>query len=131
MLLGILRTPITGIALVVLFAAPLAADAQETLTLKRQDSLISSASTPDGPMPVFIDADKIRGHSERETEAEGNVRLRRHGASVAADEVRYDAPQDELHASGNVRFERAGSVVEGERFRYNLTTDLGDRKSVV
>ena len=128
MLLGILRTPLTGIALVVpmvLLAAPLAASAQETLTLKRQDSLISSLAAPDGPMPVFIDADKIRGHSERETEAEGNVRLRRHGASVAADEVRYEAPRDELHASGNVRFERAGSIVEGERFRYNLTTDLG------
>src|SRR5438552_3407237 len=46
MLLGILRTPITGIALVALCASPHAAEAQESLTLKRQDSLISSASPP-------------------------------------------------------------------------------------
>ena len=120
-----LRTLIRGITLAVLCALPYTAAAQESLTLKREYRLMSLSAASDEATPVFIEADRIRGHTDREAQAEGNVRLRRRGASFAADEMRYDAPQDELNAKGNVRFESAGNVIEGERLLYNLTTDRG------
>lgn len=113
------------VALAVLCSLPLAAAAQEGLQLKSQPSLMLAppARTNDGP--VFIEADRIKGHSEKETEAEGNVRLRRSGQAVFADWLRYDRAADEVSAKGNVRIEQGGDVIEGERLQYQLETDRG------
>jgi LPS-assembly protein len=74
---------------------------------------------------VFIEADRLRGHADRDTEAEGGVRLRKRGQAVFADWLRHDMLSDEITAVGNVRIQQGGAVVEGERLRYNLGTDRG------
>jgi LPS-assembly protein len=114
-----------GIPLAVLCAIPLAAGAQQGLQLKSQPTLMLLPPDTPEPLPVFLEADTLRGHAEKETEAEGSARLRKRGKAVFADRMRYDKPSDEITADGNVRIEQQGSVAEGPRLRYNLTTERG------
>jgi LPS-assembly protein len=103
-------------------ATPAAAD--DGITLKPQRSLLALPPR-DEPVPVFIEADKLEGHTAKEAQAEGNVQLRRHGQSVFADRLRYDAQQQEADASGSVRFEYGRDVLEGDHLRFNLGTERG------
>ncbi|MGZ5142139.1 MAG: LPS-assembly protein LptD [Burkholderiales bacterium] len=125
------RTQTKRITLAVLCALPLVSQAeegastQEGIKLKPERSLLSLPPERDESVPVFIEADRLRGHSEKETEAEGNVQLRRSGQSVFADRLRFESPQQELEASGNVRLEQQGDVLRGEYLRFNLGTERG------
>jgi LPS-assembly protein len=119
------RTPIKRIALAVLCALPIAAAADEGITLKPQRSLLSLPPAGEEPTPVFIEADKIEGTTEKEARAEGNVQLRRHGQLILADKLHYEAVKQELDASGNVRLEHNNDVLEGEQLRFNLATERG------
>src|SRR5688572_29026987 len=119
------------ITLAVLCALPLAAKAEdaakpgEGIQLKPSRSLLSLPAAREEPVPVFIEADRLEGETEKEARAEGNVELRRLGQSVYADRLRFDTPRQELEASGNVRLEYEGSVLQGERLRFNLRTERG------
>jgi len=119
------KPQITRIALAVLCALPLAAGAQQGLQLKTQPALILMPPSINEDVPLFLDADRVQGHSDRETEAEGEVRLRKRGQAVHADRLRYDKPADEVTAEGNVRMERGLDVVEGARLKYNLESNTG------
>ena len=125
------RTPRKRITFAVLCALPLAAHAEEAvkpedgLKLKPQRSLMSIPPAREESVPVFIEADRMSGHTEKEAEAEGNVHLRRLGQSVFAERLHFDTTLQELDASGNVRLEHQGDVLEGERLRFNLGTERG------
>lgn len=119
------KIPIKRICLAILCSLPLAAAAQEGLRLKPQPSLILIPPSNTDVVPLFIEADKIQGHNDRETEAEGDVRLRRRGKAMFADWMLYDKPTDEITAIGNVRIDQRGDVTEGERLHYNLETERG------
>ena len=95
------------------------------LNLKLQPSLIRIPPGNKDPVPLFVDADNLQGHHEREIEAEGTVRLRKRGKAVAADWLRYDKQDEELQARGNVRLEQRGDVMEGTELNYNLATERG------
>ena len=116
---------IRRITLAVLCAAPLAAQAEEGIRLKSQRSLLTLPAARNDPATIFMEADRIEGHAEKETEAEGNVRMRRLGQSVSADWMRYEAAGGDIDAKGRVRIEQGGDVVEGDRLRFNLGTERG------
>lgn len=105
--------------------AALGAAAGEGLRLKPQPALIALPPGLREEVPVFLEADRLRGHSERETEAEGAVRLRKRGQALFADWLRYERPAEEVDARGNVRIEHGADVVEGTRLRFNLETERG------
>jgi LPS-assembly protein len=119
------KVKLQSISLAVMFAFPLAAGAQEGLKLKSQPTLVLQPPAEGEKLPVFLEADELRGHSEKETEAEGNVRLRKRGQAVSADWLRYDQPTDEVSAKGNVRIEQGTDVMEGARLKFNLETERG------
>jgi LPS-assembly protein len=106
-------------------AFPLASFAAEGLKLKPQGSLSSQPPAQQTPAPVYIEADRLEGYTEKEAQAEGNVKLRREDYSVYADRLQFDNERQELYATGNVRAEKLGDTLEGERLRYNLETDRG------
>ncbi len=114
-----------SICLAVLCSLPLVATAQEGLQLKTQPTLILIPPSNDDVVPLFIDADRIQGHNDRETEAQGDVRLRKRGQAMFADWLRYDKPRDAVTAAGNVRLEQANDTIEGTRLEYSLGTDRG------
>ena len=119
------KLPIIRITLAVSCALPVAAAAQEGLQLKPQRALGLTPPTDSEKLPVFLEADRLRGVGEKELEAEGNVKLRRGGQSVFADWMRYEQPSEQVRAAGNVRLEQGGDIVEGEKLQYNLGTDRG------
>lgn len=119
------KLEISRISLAVFCALPIAAGAQQGLQLRLQPTLTLAPNLTREEVPLFLDADRLQGHAERETEAEGSVRLRTQGQAVQADWLRYDKPSDEVTAEGNVRLERGADVVEGVRLKYNLETEHG------
>ena len=80
--------------------------------------------------PLYMEADRMHGHSERETEASGNARARSRGQAFAADWMRYDQVSNELTAIGNVHFEQGAYTADGLRLRYDLNTDHGVMEDV-
>ena len=119
------KPEITRITLAVLCALPLAAGAQQGVQLKAQPTLVLTPPSVKEDLPLFLEADRLQGHNDRETEATGEVRLRRRGQAVHADRLRYDKPENEVTADGNVRIEQGPTVVEGARLKYHLETDRG------
>jgi LPS-assembly protein len=119
------KLKLQGISLAVMCALPLAASAQEGLKLKSQPTLLLIPPQPKEDLPVFLEADTLRGHAEQETEAEGNVRLRRRDQAVFADWMRYEKPTEDVIAEGNVRIEQGPDVTEGSWLKYNLESDRG------
>lgn len=124
--------PLTALALLCGCAAANAADSPALglkpgdggLQLRLQPSLLR-LPFDDRALPLFVDADDLRGHQDREIEAEGTVRLRRRGQAVYADWLRYDKPDDEVRARGNVRLEQRGDVLEGTAMRLQLESGRG------
>ena len=119
------KPQITRITLAVLCAFPFAADAQQGLQLKSQPTLVLTPPPVKEDVPLFLEAEQLQGHTDRETEASGDVRLRKRGQAVHAERLRHDQQVNELTAEGNVRLEQGASVVEGARLQYNLDTDRG------
>ncbi len=116
---------IMRITLAVLCAMPLTAAAQVGLKLKTQPSLILIPPSNTDEVPLFIEADNLRGRNDKETEADGDVRLRQRGKAIFADWLRYDKPVDEITAVGNVRIDQRGDVTEGDLLHFNLETERG------
>jgi LPS-assembly protein len=114
-----------SISIAILCALPLAATAGTGLKLKMQRTLELTPPPPEDSVPVFLEADRLRGHTEREIEAEGHVKLRRRGQAVDADWLRYDQPADEIRARGNVRIRQGADLVEGDDLQFNLETERG------
>jgi LPS-assembly protein len=96
------------------------------LALKLQPSLLRLPPDSNEKLPLFVEADNVQGHQDRELEAEGTVRLRRRGQAVYADWLRYDKPEDEVRARGNVRLEQRGDVLEGSEMRLHLESGRGN-----
>jgi len=119
------KPEIRRITFAVLCTLPLAAGAQEGLQLKPQPSLILIPPSLKESVPLFLEADQLRGHNDQETEAEGDVRLRKRDHALYADWLRHDKSTDDVAAQGNVRMERGADVVEGARLRYNLESERG------
>jgi len=116
---------ITRLSLAVICALPVAAGAQQGLKLKSQSALLVIPPSVKEDVPLFIEADRLQGRQDRDTEAEGNVWFRKRGQAVYTDWLRYDKPAGELAAHGDVRMELGADVVEGTRLRYNLESDRG------
>ena len=116
---------ITRLSLAVMCALPLAAGAQQGLQLKSQPTLMLIPPAPKEDVPLFIEADRLQGHHDQETEAAGGVRLRQRGQAVHADRLRYDKPSNVVEAEGNVRMELGSDLIEGARLQYNLQSDRG------
>jgi LPS-assembly protein len=116
---------ITRLSLAVMCALPVAAGAQQGLTLKSQPALLVIPPSVKEEVPLFFEADRLQGRPEQDTEAEGNVWFRKRGQAVYTDWLRYDTTTDELAAQGNVRMELGADVVEGARLKYNVESDRG------
>jgi LPS-assembly protein len=116
--------PLSVVAL--LFAAANAHGAGSGLGLKLDPSLSAPAPGSEERLPVFIDADEIRGRQERDVEARGSARFRTRDKRLFADWLLYQVEPEEVEAVGNVRLDRNnGDVVEGSRLKLNLQTEQG------
>jgi len=113
------------IVLLTCLLAPCAAADEIGLKLNIQPALIPYSEGRDESTPMFLEADRLQGHQDRELEAEGNVSLRKRGAAVFSDYLYYAFPERELTVTGHVRFEKEGDVITGEKLFYNLDSESG------
>ncbi|MCP5269789.1 MAG: LPS-assembly protein LptD [Burkholderiaceae bacterium] len=69
---------------------------------------------PAAALPIELSADRLTVTTDRETVAEGDVRLRQGGLLIRADRLSYRPPTDRAAASGGVRLEREGAIFRGD-----------------
>jgi LPS-assembly protein len=120
------KTPVALALLCALPAATITAHAQQGLRLRAETTLTPlPAGKSEVPAPMYLEADRIQGQTERATEASGNARARSRGQSFAADWMRFDQRTNELTAIGNVHFEQGAFTVDGLRLRYDLDSERG------
>lgn len=117
------------VALALVCALPCAAHAQG-IKLRIQTTITGLPEGKSGERaPLYMEADRMQGRPERETEASGNARARSRGQAFSADWMRFDQRTNELTAIGNVHFEEGAYVVDGLRLRYDLDTERGVMES--
>ncbi|MDQ3186671.1 MAG: LPS-assembly protein LptD [Pseudomonadota bacterium] len=75
--------------------------------------------------PIFIAADRLKGHAEQEVEAIGKAELFTDDRFVSADRMKYHQSTDEVEAEGGVRVEQRGDILEGSRLKFNLANKTG------
>lgn len=127
MIIHLRKSPI---ALALMCALPWAASAQQALKLRMQTTIVPlSGGEADARAPLYMQADRMQGHTERDTEASGNAIARSRGQAFAADWMRFDHRINELTAIGNVHFEEGAYTVDGLRLRYDLDTERGVMES--
>jgi LPS-assembly protein len=71
------------------------------------------AAAASAPLPIELTADRLSTTTDRETVAEGDVRLRQGGLLIRADWLSYRPPTDRAAAHGGVLIEREGAVYRG------------------
>ncbi|HKC54409.1 MAG TPA: LPS assembly protein LptD [Burkholderiales bacterium] len=76
-------------------------------------------------MPITLEADRIEGVAGKDTNAQGNARLRRGDLSIRADSLTYHEENEDVEARGNVRFQRNGDTLSGPALRYSIKDSTG------
>lgn len=105
------------------------------------EELSASPSLMDVPPQkdwVYLSGDTLSGHTNAETELQGNAQLRKADTLISADHLRYEQSTDRLRASGNVVIEGQDRVYTGsyldfdvgrfEGFFTEITYSLGAEK---
>ncbi len=78
-----------------------------------------------GALPITLEADRIEGVAGKDTNAQGNARLRRGDLSIRADSLTYHEENEDVEARGNVRFQRNGDTLSGPALRYSIKDSTG------
>src|SRR6266571_1140000 len=78
-----------------------------------------------GALPITLEADRIEGVAGKDTNAQGNARLRRGDLSIRADSLTYHEENEDVEARGNVRLQRGGDSLSGPSLRYSVRDSTG------
>lgn len=92
--------------------------------LRLETELVSRAAD-DVDSPIFIDADRLHMDKQGKLQASGQVRIRKRGQSVQADEVLYQRQSQQLEAAGDVRLQQNQNLIFGEQLQLNLQSQSG------
>ncbi|SFI92452.1 LPS-assembly protein LptD [Nitrosomonas sp. Nm34] len=77
-------------------------------------------------LPVFMEAEKIKGHPHEEVEAIGKAKLQRGDQVISADYMKYLPDTKDAITDSKVHLEREKDVLEGSHLRLNLETLRGE-----
>ena len=97
----------------------------ETGQSATQEEAGRQAVQGEGPVPVFLSAERMHGTSDRESVAEGAAQLRKAGTVLDADRLTYRPLEDEVEAEGNVRLTQGESRISGPHLRLKLEDQIG------
>jgi LPS-assembly protein len=94
---------------------------EEGAALRIEPTLLAPARGDAGrALPIIVRARTLRGRPDIDTQAEGDVELRRGGATIRADTLNYDVADDLAVARGGVRFSRDGNSFSGTELQLRL-----------
>ncbi|MCO6428320.1 MAG: LPS-assembly protein LptD [Nitrosomonas communis] len=77
-------------------------------------------------LPVYIEADEIKGYPQQEVEAIGKAKLQRGDQLISAEHMKYFPATDDAVIEGKVHVEREKDVLEGTHLRLNLKSITGE-----
>jgi LPS-assembly protein len=89
---------------------------------------VQRSASPEAPKPggpVFGEAQKIEGRTDRDLSLVGEAVVRRDGLVIRGDRITYYEADDEIFVVGNARLVRDGSVFVGKELRLKLDTNEG------
>ncbi|MCE2949771.1 MAG: LPS-assembly protein LptD [bacterium] len=101
------------------------------VSLRIETDLIRIPVENDDQVPLFVDADVIRGRGREEIEAEGDAILRKRGQAVFGDFIRHNAATGDLVAQGNVVLVQRRNEVLGPYLFLNIDRQTGFMDSPV
>lgn len=77
-------------------------------------------------LPVFIEADLMKGYPRQEIEAIGKAKLQRGDQVISAEHMKYFPATKDTVIESKVRLERENDVLDGTNLRLNLESLIGE-----
>ena len=102
------------------------ADTDAAATKPSVDLSQPAATSSDRQVPVFFDADYIRGIGQDSMVAEGNVEARKDNQNFQADWLQYTPATDELDAKGHVVLQQGTNRLECDTLHLKISKRLGE-----
>jgi LPS-assembly protein len=94
--------------------------------LKLDDQLRVGKPIDDGQALTFTSSDSIDGIVDREMRLKGRAQIRRNGAVIKADEIKYDPDSDVANLIGNTEFSKGNATFRGPKARFRVDAREGE-----
>ncbi|OYY20890.1 MAG: organic solvent tolerance protein [Polynucleobacter sp. 24-46-87] len=104
-------------------------DRGDVTVLKLDDQLRVGKPIGDGQALTFTSSDSIDGIVDREMRLKGRAQIRRNGAVIKADEIKYDPDSDVANLSGNTEFSKGNTLFKGPKARLRVDAREGEMES--
>lgn len=104
-------------------------DRGDVTVLKLDDQLRVGKPIADGNALTFTSSDSIDGIVDREMRLKGRAQIRRNGAVIKADEIKYDPDSDVANLSGNTEFSKGNASFKGPKARFRVDAREGEMES--
>ncbi len=104
-------------------------DRGDVTVLKLDDQLRVGKPLADGNALTFTASDSIDGIVDREMRLKGRAQIRRNGAVIKADEIKYDPDSDVANLSGNTEFSKGNASFKGPKARFRVDAREGEMET--
>ncbi|MBU3637052.1 LPS-assembly protein LptD [Polynucleobacter sp. es-MAR-4] len=104
-------------------------DRGDVTVLRLDDQLRAGKPIDDGSALTFTSSDSIDGIVDREMRLKGRAQIRRNGAVMKADEIKYDPDSDVANLSGNTEFSKGNASFKGPKARFRVDARDGEMES--
>ncbi len=104
-------------------------DRGDVTVLKLDDQLRVGKPINDGQALTFTSSDSIDGVVDREMRLKGRAQIRRNGAVMKADEIKYDPDSDVANLSGNTEFSKGNASFRGPKARFRVDAREGEMET--
>ena len=104
-------------------------DRGDVTVLKLDDQLRVGKPIDDGQALTFTSSDSIDGIVDREMRLKGRAQIRRNGAVIKADEIKYDPDSDVANLSGNTEFSKGNATFKGPKARFRVDAREGEMET--
>ncbi|OZA75740.1 LPS assembly protein LptD [Polynucleobacter sp. 39-46-10] len=104
-------------------------DRGDVTVLKLDDQLRVGKPIADGNALTFTSSDSIDGIVDREMRLKGRAQIRRNGAVIKADEIKYDPDSDVANLLGNTEFSKGNTSFKGPKARFRVDARDGEMES--
>jgi LPS-assembly protein len=104
-------------------------DRGDVTVLKLDDQLRVGKPIADGNALTFTSSDSIDGIVDREMRLKGRAQIRRNGAVIKADEIKYDPDSDVMNLSGNTEFLKGNASFKGPKARFRVDAREGEMET--
>lgn len=104
-------------------------DRGDVTVLKLDDQLRVGKPIDDSQALTFTSSDSIDGIVDREMRLKGRAQIRRNGAVIKADEIKYDPDSDVANLIGNTEFSKGNATFRGPKARIRVDAREGEMDS--